>query len=568
MSSDWGKILLFGVLLYLPIAVGASTVNVEVDVTTTDMQQGFEISAESSDLDVNSAEDAEIPEASKSDSLTYDPLHYHLNFPGRHILSRPMRPDSADVLRASQKHFWRGAGEVFGLNMALWAFDRYVQHGHYAYISWNTIKENFKHGFEWDDDYLGTNMFAHPYNGSQYFNGGRSNGYNFWQSSLFAIGGSAMWELFMENEYPSTNDIIATPIGGTAIGEVLYRASDLIIDERATGFERFGREFAAFVVDPMRGLTRIFSGEAWRTRETSGRVFGVPPISIEVSAGLNMLNVSNYKSTHLVGGALEAKIEYGDPFAMNTRRPYDYFQFLIELNAMKTQPMLNRVEIIGRLLSKELLDGRRGDLSVGLYQHFDYFDSDTVRVRSSSALAWDPCEVPYKFGTPAEVGGGLLGRFIPPGNHWQVEGALHLNGVLMAGILTDYYRNYHRNYNWGSGYGIKAEMKWALANRRFTIDVANQFYQIFTWGNVNNASTEADEPANVMGDASRAWFNHFEAQINYRLWQRLYLSAGVDLYHRQTIYHDHIIQGPYYTVYEPLVISNQIGWHLMLTYKI
>lgn len=29
-----------------------------------------------------------------------------------------------------------------------------------------------------------------------------------------------MWELFMECEYPSTNDIIATPIGGAALGEV------------------------------------------------------------------------------------------------------------------------------------------------------------------------------------------------------------------------------------------------------------------------------------------------------------------------------------------------------------
>lgn len=48
-------------------------------------------------------------------------------------------------------------------------------------------------------------------------------------------------------------------MGGAAIGEVLYRASDLIIDDRASGGERFGRELAAFVVNPMRGLTRIFS---------------------------------------------------------------------------------------------------------------------------------------------------------------------------------------------------------------------------------------------------------------------------------------------------------------------
>lgn len=182
--------------------------------------------------------------------------------PYRHIVSTPVLPDSADVRMHEHKAFWRAGAETVGFNIGLWAFDRYVLKGHYAYISWNTIKENFRHGFEWDDDHLHTNMFDHPYNGSIFFNAGRSNGFNFWQSELFAIGGSAMWEMFMECEYPSTNDIIATPIGGAALGEVLYRTSDLILDDRSTGGERFGREFAAFLVDPMKGINRIVTGAA------------------------------------------------------------------------------------------------------------------------------------------------------------------------------------------------------------------------------------------------------------------------------------------------------------------
>ena len=114
-----------------------------------------------------------------------------------HSVSTVVPPDSADLAIHSKKHFWRAAGETFGFNIGLWAFDRYVLKGHYAYISWNTIKENFRHGFEWDDDHLHTNMFDHPYNGSIFFNAGRSNGFNFWQSELFAISGSAMWEMFM-----------------------------------------------------------------------------------------------------------------------------------------------------------------------------------------------------------------------------------------------------------------------------------------------------------------------------------------------------------------------------------
>ena len=282
-----------------------------------------------------------------------------LRFQDSHTVSEVVPPDSIDVARYRKKHFWRAAGETVGFNIGLWAFDRYVLDGHYAYISWSTIKENFRHGFEWDDDHLHTNMFDHPYNGSIFFNAGRSNGYNFWQSELFAIGGSAMWEMFMECEYPSTNDIIATPVGGAAIGEVLYRASDLIIDDRASGGERFGRELAAFVVNPMRGLTRIFSGDAWKKRNTPGRNFGIPPISVELSLGGRLLTLWDNDEGTKAGVAAEVNIEYGDKFAETTKAPYDYFTFLLEVQGIKSQPLLSRAEIVGRLLSKEIVDKKR-----------------------------------------------------------------------------------------------------------------------------------------------------------------------------------------------------------------
>ena len=65
-------------------------------------------------------------------------------------------------------------------------------------IKYNLIpleEEKFKQGFVWDNDNLDTNMFFHPYHGNLYFNAARSNGYGFWQSGLFALGGSGLWEL-------------------------------------------------------------------------------------------------------------------------------------------------------------------------------------------------------------------------------------------------------------------------------------------------------------------------------------------------------------------------------------
>lgn len=487
----------------------------------------------------------------------------------RHLVANPILPDSADVLLHRKEHFWRAATETAGFNIGLWAFDRYVLDGHYAYISWNSIKENFKHGFEWDDDHLHTNMFDHPYNGSIFFNAGRSNGFNFWQSELFAIGGSAMWEMFMECEYPSTNDIIATPVGGAAIGEVLYRTSDLILDDRSSGGERFGREAAAFVVNPMRGLTRIITGDAWRHRSTSGRRFGIPPISVELSLGGRMLTLWDNDEGTRAGVAAEINIEYGDKFAGKTRVPYDYFSFLMEIQGMKTQPLLSRVEIVGRLLSKEIVDKKNIKASVGMYHHFDFFDSDTIKRREPNRDLLFPCVVPYKLGAPASVGAGVMAQYAPS-DDFVFDGYAHANGLILAGILTDFYRDYHRNYNWGSGFSIKAGINASLFKNRLIVSLSNRFYKVYTWKgydqNYDWSTTPEGKPVNIQGDKSTSTFNHLDATLKLRLWKRLYLSAGADFYWRTTSYEDLEIRAwGGWTVY-PRVHSKQIGAHVMLTY--
>lgn len=245
------------------------------------------------------------------------------------VNSRIYFKDSLDVSRKitfpKKKNFFRAAGEVFGMNMGLWAFDRYALKGHYAYISFETIKENFKHGFEWDNDHLNTNMFAHPYNGSLFFNAGRSNGFNFWQSELFAISGSAMWELFMECEYPSTNDIIATPVGGAALGEVFYRTSDMILDNRTAGGERLGREVASFIISPMRGITRIITGEAWKKSHVSGKEFSNVPFNLNLSLGARILFYHDDAGITKAGASARINMEYGDPFDGDSKIPYEYF---------------------------------------------------------------------------------------------------------------------------------------------------------------------------------------------------------------------------------------------------
>lgn len=458
-------------------------------------------------------------------------------------------PDSADVAYYGKEHFWRGAGEVFGFNIGLWAFDRFVQHGDWSYINFNTIKENFRHGFKWDNDNLNTNMFLHPYNGSLYYNAARANGYNYWRSGLFAIAGSAMWELFMEREYPSTNDIIATPIGGMCIGEVCFRASDLVLDDRARGADRVGREISGFLLSPMRGITRIITGDAWRVRPTSGKLFGIPNIAVEISLGTRMLDYHHDNSYVKFGGAMELNVEYGDRFELKSKKPYDYFTFNASLSFMKTQPVLTHLEIKGRLIGRELLEEKDTHLSVGLFQHFDFFDSDTI----TSSL------VPYKLGIPASLGGGVFFRDIQR-RRWVLDAYAHANAVILGSVLSDYYKVDDRNYNLASGFSLKGGANMVFDSDRFSMSLSHEYYRLFTWVGYHRNANLKDvdyKTLNAQGDRSVASFNVTQFRADMKIYPRLYLTVLLDHYLRSTHYRDY-----------PHVQSTSLSARLMVTYKL
>lgn len=462
----------------------------------------------------------------------------------------PVAPDSADCDYYGRRHFWRASAEVVGFNIGLWAFDRYVQHGDWSYISLKTIARNFREGFKWDNDKLGTNTFLHPYNGSLYFNSARANGFNFWQSELFSIGGSAMWEMFMENEYPSTNDIIATPIGGAVIGEALFRASDAVLDDRSTGAERFTRELSCFILSPMRGLNRIVTGQAWRRRPTPGRVFGTPDIGVRVSLGMKMLEFQGRMKDIHPGVAAQIDLEYGNRFDVKSVKPYDYFTLRAEMQMMRSQPFLSQLEIKGRLLAREIMESQRSHASVGLYQHFDFYDSDTID---------DIIKVPYKLGIPASLGVGLMYRDVER-RRWVLDAYAHANAVILGSILSDHYWTDERNYNWASGFSLKAGLNFVLDRNRISISINHEFYRLFTWSGYKTGTDLKNvdfRKLNVQGDKSVASFNVTEARFDFRLWQHLYATLAFTNYARSTHYRDY-----------PSVLSSSASLRFMLSYKL
>lgn len=468
-------------------------------------------------------------------------------------MREPEPPDSADVEHAEKKHFWRAAAMMEGVNAGLLLFDRFVIDKPCSHISFKTIKKNFTQGFKWDNDPLGTNMFAHPYNGSLFYNAARSNGFNYWQSSMFAIAGSATWEFICENEPPSTNDIISTPIGGIAVGEVLYRMSDLLINDTSTGAERGAREAGVFLLNPMRGLTRLITGDMWKHRATTGRQFGTPPVALQLSLGGKVLEYSHGGVRDFRGGAcLGVTFEYGDRFEVHSAKPYDYFTMHANLNFISHQPMISRLNIEGRLIARELLDSHPDDLSIGMYQNFDYWDSDTI----SSNLR----HAPYKLGVPASVGVGMMYRhtFSP---RMAFDADLHFNGVILGGILTDYYNLDQRNYNLGSGFSLKAGVQLVWDKEKFCVSATHNLYRLYTWDGypptIDLSKVTDENDFNVQGDRSAATFGITEINAQLRVARRLYIGLQLCHLFRHTSYK-----------YYPDVSSDVFVQSLMLIYKL
>ncbi|WP_413582004.1 DUF3943 domain-containing protein [Bdellovibrio sp. HCB288] len=116
-------------------------------------------------------------------------------------------------------------------------------------------KENIKAGPHMDKDDWMINYIGHPYSGAAYYQVARNEGLSAMESFGYSVLMSTFfWEFGVEAfaEQPSIQDLFATPIVGSILGELFYRAEQKIKanDGKLLGSERLG-SFAMIVMNPM-----------------------------------------------------------------------------------------------------------------------------------------------------------------------------------------------------------------------------------------------------------------------------------------------------------------------------
>ncbi len=293
------------------------------------------------------------------------------------------------------KSHWIPAFEILGFEALLNVYGRVAypdlvdanySEGHKVYsVTPSTAWRHLTKGpWGFDGDSFQINQFQHPYQGAVYQGLARSAGLGFWESSVYTFLGSFVWEVAGETTKPSINDQVASGIGGSFLGEPLFRLSSLVLEDGGD-HPGFWRELGAAVLSPPTGFNRLAFGERFK---------GVFPSHNPATFTRLRLGVSKTDTTVGVGASHVDRKEVTGDYALSYGlpgkdgytydRPFDYFDF--QFTAVSGRSVFENIMTRGLLLGTKYGEGESYRGVWGLYGSFDYISPQVFRV-SSTALS-------------------------------------------------------------------------------------------------------------------------------------------------------------------------------------
>jgi hypothetical protein len=362
--------------------------------------------------------------------------------------------------------------EIIGFNVALNRFDeRFMADRETFDVSWDSVRRNLEGPWVVDNDPFSVNQFLHPYHGSIYHTTARSAGLGYWESSIYTLIGSTLWEIAGETEPPSINDQIASGIGGAFFGESLFRMASLTLEE-SNGVPQPLRAVGAAAISPMTGFNRLIFGNrfdaifpghepAYFARWNFGAT--VAERRVQGTSRRDRENEAVLDSSFTYG--LPGKPDY------HYRRPFDYFAF--EFGADTTNGF-EHIMTRGLLAGKGYKSGDAYDGVWGLYGSYDYIAPDVFRV-STTALSLGTTGQ-WKLPGPVTFQGTALG------------GVGYGAGGTLEGVVAD--RDYHYGLTPQSLLGVRF-----IFGKVASLDLSGRAYRITTafstadrgWENIGRA---------------------------------------------------------------------------------
>jgi len=358
------------------------------------------------------------------------------------------RADAARI--EARKSYAIPAAEIVGFEFLLNQFDRHVLGTDFASNA-STIRRNLHSSWVVDRDPFQINQLGHPYAGSMYHAFARSAGLNYWESLGYTFAGSALWEIAGERSPPSRNDQINTGIGGSFLGEILFRLSNLTLEHE--NVPPFWRETAAALISPSVGFNRLAFGDRFRTLFPSNDPVYFSRLQVgyshrvQNSAGLS---AAEEKASEAL---IDYSIDYGLPGkpGYTYARPFDYFSLQATASSANgAESLLTRGLLVGR--DYEAGPHYRGVW--GLYGIYDYIAPQTFRVSSTAAA----------LGTTAQ---------------WRLSDTMALQGTALAGAGYTAVGTTHSTADNDYHYGVSPQGLLALRlifGERAAVDLTAREY--------------------------------------------------------------------------------------------
>ena len=356
--------------------------------------------------------------------------------------------------------------EIIGFDFLLNRIGYYSSDKEVYDVSFSTFRDNLTGSWVVDTDPFATNQFNHPYQGSMYHGFARSAGLNFWESFGYTAVGSFLWETAGETGPPSINDQITTSLGGSFMGEALFRMASLLL-ESDSGTPGFWRELGAAVISPPTGFNRLVFGDRFDAVFPSCK----PAISTRFQLGASVIanQTEQGVSTPVKQneGTVDLSIAYGLPGkpGYGYTRPFDYFNFQFTAS---TANVFENIITRGLLFGTDYAVGDAYRGIWGLYGSYDYIAPQIFRI-GSSALS---------LGTTAQ---------------WWLTRSVALQGTALAGIGYGAAGTIHetgeRDYHYGATPQGLLELRLILGNRAM-INLTGQEYYVSGVGSTESRGSE------------------------------------------------------------------------------
>ncbi len=361
-----------------------------------------------------------------------------------------VEPVSAATVSPALKAEWgTGSGKSYlipalEISSFLWLLNRYDRavYGNDVYgTNWNTGWQHVVHGpWKLDTDPFAMNMIMHPYVGSLYFGFARSTGLDYWESLGYTLAASFVWETYGETGPPSINDQIMTGIGGSFLGETLFRMSSYFLEGEKPGF---WRELGAAGLSPPTGFNRL----AFGNRFNAVWVSNDPAIFTRWRLGANLTSHATDQGAGSTASGAQTTGDFSMAYGLPGKpgyqyeRPFDYFDFQFTAVGSRGNSFEN-IMTRGLLYGKKYSLGNDAYRGVwGLYGSYDYISPEIFRV-STTALSlgttaqwWISRAVALQGTALGGVGFGAAGTIAPVGSPAEGERDYHF-GYTPQGLLA------------------------------------------------------------------------------------------------------------------------------------